>query len=98
MSLPTLVVVSDDELQDYLVQKLELERGDGGFRREVQAEAVTIAWGERMILSSNPTASQHFYFPVKADNTEFVSLDLDEAWKMSGATKNHDSSAYYRDN
>ncbi|RYP47753.1 hypothetical protein DL768_006221 [Monosporascus sp. mg162] len=80
---------SDDWMQDHLVQMLGLEPADREFRRE--ALDLDIARGgllnnnQLRVLSSNPATSDSSYFPVKADNTGFVSLDIGQARKIFGA-------------
>lgn len=91
MSITKLVGASDDELQDHLVQKLGLEPGNNGFGREAPDLDITMGNllnnNQLRVLSSNPAASENFYFPMKADDTGFVSLDFDLARKMFGAKK-----------
>lgn len=87
-----LLGASDDEQQDYLVKSFGLERGDLGLDEEIgeATNAMNLGVGPDDMMSkfsSNPDAQMNRHFPVKAGETGFVSLDLEEAQKMF-ASKN----------
>lgn len=73
---------SDDEQQDHLVREFGLEPGEHGFGGRVGAATMSPVGMNMSILSSNPLASQNYYFPVTADENGFVSLDFESAGKM----------------
>lgn len=73
---------SDDEQQDELVKLFGLEPGEYGSGRQwyknIDMPSVQyVPLHRASILSSNPGASENFHFPVKANDTGFVSLDFD---------------------
>ncbi|KAI0133837.1 ankyrin repeat protein [Xylariales sp. AK1849] len=64
--------------QDYLVLFFGLEPVDDKFARSWQQTEPKMP-SRLDILSSNPAATENFYFPVKADATGYVSLDFNRA-------------------
>ncbi|KAM0813696.1 putative Ankyrin repeat protein [Seiridium cardinale] len=68
---------TESRLQDGLIADLGLEPVDGKFRRDVRQSGIRSLSGIPE-FSSNPTARENFHVPVKADESGYVSLDLDK--------------------
>jgi hypothetical protein len=78
--VPQLVGASDDEQQDRLLRMLGLEPGVDGFGKgtlDVNIIECSLLGDPIGALSSRPPLSKKFQFPMKADETGFVSLDFD---------------------